>query len=121
MWCSADTNDTPSARSTPLVSCPSDRRLKGYESWTLPCLNGFAQYLKRWTNSLTLSRCVDLSFFSVQLAKPFQFQHELLMSLTRFLRIKSAQQRDALLRVKHEREEVKGLRKYAGHVHRMSS
>ncbi|KAH9958266.1 hypothetical protein BC827DRAFT_1136361 [Russula dissimulans] len=40
-----------------------------------------------------------------------KFQHELLMSLIRFLRIKTTQQRDALLRVKHEREEMKKLRK----------
>ena len=41
----------------------------------------------------------------------FQFQQDMLTSLIRFLRKKIAQQRDALLRVKHESEELKSLRK----------
>jgi hypothetical protein len=39
-----------------------------------------------------------------------QFQQDMVVSLNRFLREKIAQQRDALLRGKHEREQ---LRKYA--------
>ncbi|KAI9508287.1 hypothetical protein F5148DRAFT_927232 [Russula earlei] len=40
-----------------------------------------------------------------------KFQQDMLMSLIRFLREKITQQRDVLLRVKQEREELKGLRK----------
>jgi hypothetical protein len=42
-----------------------------------------------------------------------QFQQDMLISLIRFLREKTAQQRDVLLRNKHELEELKRLRKYA--------
>lgn len=50
-------------------------------------------------------------------AEVYQFQQDMLTSLIRFLREKIAQQRDVLLRVKHEREELKNLRKYARPVH----
>ena len=41
----------------------------------------------------------------------FQFQQDMQASLIRFLRERIAEQRDVLLRVKHEREELKNLRK----------
>ena len=44
-------------------------------------------------------------------AKTFQFQQDMQASLIRFLRERVAEQRDVLLRVKHEREELKNLRK----------
>ena len=42
----------------------------------------------------------------------YQFQQDMLISLIRFLREKTAQQRDVLLRNKQELEELKRLRKY---------
>jgi hypothetical protein len=53
------------------------------------------------------------------MAEVFQFQQDMLTSLIRFLRKKIAQQREALLRLKHENEELKSLRKYARFVHRV--
>ncbi len=47
------------------------------------------------------------------MTKVSQFQQDMLISLIRFLREKTAQQRDVLLRNKHELEELKRLRKYA--------
>ena len=55
--------------------------------------------------------------FCCFMTEVFQFQQEMLTSLIRFLRKKVAQQSDVLLRVKHEREELKSLRKYARSVH----
>jgi hypothetical protein len=55
------------------------------------------------------------------MADDFQFQQDTLTSLIRFLREKCAQQRDVLLRVKHEREELKSLRKCARPVDRVDS
>ena len=43
----------------------------------------------------------------------FKFQQDMLASLIRFLREKLAQQKEILLRVKQEREELKSLRKCA--------
>ncbi len=43
----------------------------------------------------------------------YQFQQDMLISLIRFLREKTAQQRNVLLRNKQELEELKHLRKYA--------
>ena len=51
------------------------------------------------------------------MTEDFQFQQDMLTSLIRFLRKKIAQQRDALIRVKHESEELKSLRKYVRLVH----
>lgn len=49
----------------------------------------------------------------------YQFQQDMLISLIRFLREKTAQQRDVLLRNKQELEELKRLRKYAMLSHRV--
>lgn len=43
----------------------------------------------------------------------YQFQQDMLISLIRFLREKTAQQRNVILRNKQELEELKRLRKYA--------
>jgi hypothetical protein len=55
------------------------------------------------------------------MTEAFQFQQDMLASLIRFLREKIAQQRDALLRVKQEREELKSLRKCAYPMLRLDS
>jgi len=49
----------------------------------------------------------------------YQFQQDMLISLIRFLREKTAQQRDVLLRNKQELEELKRLRKYVMLSHRV--
>lgn len=59
--------------------------------------------------------------FRCSLTENLQFQQDMLTSLIRFLRGKIVQQRDALLRSKQEREELKNLRKCARHVHRLNS
>jgi hypothetical protein len=58
-------------------------------------------------------------FLCCFMAEGFQFQQDMLTSLIRFLRKKIAQQRDVILRVKHESEELKSLRKCARFVHRV--
>jgi hypothetical protein len=70
----------------------------------------------------TLSYSIKAGGFIVlccPMPEDFQFQQDMLTSLIRFLREKIAQQRDVLLRVKHEREELKSLRKCARPVHRV--
>ena len=60
--------------------------------------------------------------FSIRfMTEDFQFQQDMLTSLIRFLREKIAQQRDALLRVRQEREELKTLRKCACPMHHIHS
>ena len=48
-----------------------------------------------------------------------QFQQDMLISHIRFLREKTAQQRDVLIRNKQELEELKQSRKYAMLAHRV--
>ena len=73
-------------------------------------------------DTLSYSIKVGIStIFRFSMAESFQFQQDMLISLIRFLREKIAQQRDALLRSKQEREELKNLRKYARHVRHVNS
>ncbi|KAF8265955.1 hypothetical protein EI94DRAFT_1734329 [Lactarius quietus] len=53
----------------------------------------------------SIPRALDIISYSVR------FQQDMQASLIRFLRERIAEQRDVLLRVKHEREELKNLRK----------
>ena len=68
--------------------------------------------IPRAIDIISYSIRVRNSFIHVQFwTKTFQFQQDMQASLIRFLREKIAEQRDVLLRVKHEREELKNLRK----------
>lgn len=116
MWCPADTNDTPSARGAPFPLSP---RYQGYEM-----LQKLDPPMSDWfcsvphaidTISYSMKACESI-FLCCFMADVFQFQQDMLTSLIRFLRKKTAQQRDVLHRVKHESEE---LRRYARFVHRV--
>ena len=85
--------------------------------------------MSNWFSSVphamdTLSYSIKAGISTVlhcRIADDFQFQQDMLTSLIRFLRGKIVQQRDALLRSKQEREELKNLRKCARHVHHVNS
>jgi hypothetical protein len=69
----------------------------------------------------SIPRAIDVISYSVRVRKYFihdqfrakvvQFQQDMQASLIRFLRERIAEQRDVLLRVRNEREELKDLRK----------
>ena len=117
MRCSADTSDTPSARSTPPATL-SRLQAPGTITKLDPPMSNWFSSVPHAMDTLSYSIKAGIAtVFLCSMAEDFQFQQDMLTSLIRFLRVKIAQQRDALLRSKQEREELKNLRKCARHVH----
>jgi len=105
----------------PPALCRLDQNLKSLRKLDPPMSNWFGSVSQAMD---TLSYTIKAGGFTVlhrSMADDFQFQQDMLTSLIRFLREKCAQQRDVLLRVKHEREELKSLRKCARPVDRVDS
>ena len=121
MRCSANTNDAPSARSTLPVTLSSLQAPEKIVKLDPPMSNWFSS-VPHAMDTLSYSVKAGISTtFRYSLTENFQFQQDMLTSLIRFLRGKIVQQRDALLRSKQEREELKNLRKCARHVHLLNS
>jgi hypothetical protein len=98
-----------------------DQNLKSLRKLDPPMSNWFGSVSQAMD---TVSYAIKAGGFTVlhrSMADDFQFQQDMLTSLIRFLREKCAQQRDVLLRVKHEREELKILRKCAKPVDNVNS